>query len=418
MKNKPFVAEKIEDRVDLLEEKVESQLVIAEKIGLREDAMRRVCGTIALVALIIEIGFFLAAGYGAVGGIGMRFGWIQHLPGFNIFVQGPSERLQRIIMPMQNFETTESEFKNEFSFVIPDHVQGQAPVPRFENRDFWFPALVFLLAFECGFVIDMIRRIFASINRGKQPFCRDNIKYLIITSALVFLMCFQQPMFILLELLLIALILIFQYGNVLQQKADSTINDQENIIFSLAEITEAKSGQTGQHIKRVSEYSRVLSAGMGLSAARIEEIRLASVLHDVGKLMIDSRILDKPGKLTDEEYAIIKQHVNYGEKLLDNVDGSVLSTAKVIARDHHERWDGKGYSNGHAGNDVSLEGRIVAVADVFDALSSRRSYKDAWSLDDAYNEIVRNAGTQFDPEVVEVFKANWAEIQKIAEQYK
>ncbi len=405
MINKPFVAEKIEDRVDELEERVESQLVIAEKIGLREDAMRRVCGTIALIALFIEIGFFLAAGYGVIGGLGMKFGWVHHLPGFNVFVQGPSDRLQRIIMPMERFESE--------SFRIPDF-----PQKPFENRVFLFPALIFFLAFECGFVIDMIRRIFSGINRGSQPFCRENIKYLIITSALVFLMCFQQPMFILLELLLIALILIFQYGNVLQQKADSTINDQENIIFSLAEITEAKSGQTGQHIKRVSEYSRVLAAGMGLSAARTEEIRLASVLHDVGKLMIDSRILDKPGKLTDEEYAIIKQHVDYGEKLLDNVDGSVLSTAKVIARDHHERWDGKGYSRGRSENDVSLEGRIVAVADVFDALSSKRSYKDAWSLEDAYNEIIRNAGTQFDPSVVEVFKSHWSEIQSIAEQYK
>ncbi len=386
--------------VTSLEDRVEAQMILADKIGIREDAMRKVCGTIALLALIIEILFFAASLFGAVGVLGLRFGWIDHLPGFGIFIRGPSDQFRNIIMPMEK--------------IGEEYELRLAPHP----MDYRFPIRLFLLSFEIGFVIDMIRRIFAHIRWGQQPFCRSNIKCLIIAAALVIIMCFQQPLFILLELLLVALILIFQYGNVLQQKADSTINDQENIIFSLAEITEAKSGQTGQHIKRVSEYSRVLAAGMGLTAARTEEIRLASVLHDVGKLMIDSRILDKPGKLTDEEYAVIKTHVDYGEKLLGNVDGSVLTTAKVIARDHHERWDGKGYSAGRSGHDISLEGRIVAVADVFDALSSKRSYKEAWTLDDAYNEIVKQSDTQFDPAVVEVFRNNWDAIRNIAETYR
>ncbi len=390
------VITQIENRTVCMENHIVSQLAFADKIETRVSAMRKVCRIISIIALIIEILFFIAASYGLVGGLCMRLGISDRYVMWNSMASTSSLNM---LIPMNS-------------------IIRNRPMMDSRHAVFIFHMIMFFMSVQWGFVVEFVRRIFRNISSGKAPFIKDNIRNLTYCSILVFLSCFVQPVLFLLFLILIALILIFQYGNVLQEKADSTITDQENIIFSLAEITEAKSGQTGQHVKRVSEYSRVLAAGMGLPASKVEEIRLASVLHDIGKLMIDSRILDKPGKLTDEEYAMIKKHVDYGEKLLETVDGSVLSTARVIARDHHERWDGKGYSKGLSQDNISLEGRIVAVADVFDALCSKRSYKEAWTLDDAYAEITKQAGTQFDPEVVEVFVANWGIIRGIVEQYR
>ena len=191
---------------------------------------------------------------------------------------------------------------------------------------------------------------------------------------------------------------IMEYGAYIQERADETNRIQEEIIMSFAEITENKSGQTGQHIKRVSEYSRVLAKQLGLAEDKVELIRIASTMHDVGKLMIPPEILEKPGKLTDEEYAIIKTHTTMGGQLLYN--------------------DGKGYPTGLAGEDISLEGRIVAVADVYDALTSRRSYKNAWSEKDAYDEIIKGRGSQFDPKVVDAFAAAHDKILEVRDKYK
>jgi len=136
-------------------------------------------------------------------------------------------------------------------------------------------------------------------------------------------------------------------------------------------------------------------------------------MHDIGKLLVPTEILEKPGRLTDEEYATIKQHTTDGGRLLENVDGDVMHLSRTIALDHHERWDGNGYAQEKAGEDISFEGRIVAVADVYDALTSRRSYKEAWDDRDAYNEIVRCSGTQFDPQVVEAFKRRYDDINAV-----
>ena len=204
--------------------------------------------------------------------------------------------------------------------------------------------------------------------------------------------------------------LIFEYGAYLQDKAEETSRIQEEVIVSLAEITENKSEQTGQHIRRVSEYSRILARQMGFAEEAAENLRLASTMHDLGKLMIPSEILEKPGRLTDEEFAEIKKHPGYGEHLLHNVEGDTMTLPAPVALEHHERYDGKGYPNGEAGEEISLEGRIVAVADVYDALTSRRSYKDAWDPKAAYDEIVRCSGTQFDPKVVEAFVAAYDQI--------
>lgn len=211
---------------------------------------------------------------------------------------------------------------------------------------------------------------------------------------------------------------IMEYGAYIQKRADQTNRIQEEIIVSFAEITENKSGQTGQHIKRVSEYSKIIAQQLGLPASSVENVRIASTMHDVGKLLIPSEILEKPGRLTDEEFAIIKKHTVYGGQLLENVEGRTMVLSRTIALQHHERYDGKGYPEGKVAADISIEGRIVAVADVFDALTSKRSYKEAWSEEDAYHEIIKGRGTQFDPQVVDAFVAARDKIQKVRETFR
>ena len=192
---------------------------------------------------------------------------------------------------------------------------------------------------------------------------------------------------------------------------------QEEIILSLSEITEAKSGQTGKHVKRVSEYTRVLAGALNFSNEDIEKMRVASMMHDIGKLMIPSEILDKKGRLTNEEFDVIKTHAALGEEILHNTNGPIMDCAKIIALDHHEKWDGRGY-NGKKGSEISIEGRIVAVADVYDALVSKRSYKDAWDEKAARQEIVVQSGKQFDPEVVDAFIKHYDEILGVWKKYK
>lgn len=181
------------------------------------------------------------------------------------------------------------------------------------------------------------------------------------------------------------------------------IDIQETVILSVAEIIEAKSPQTGQHVKRVSEYVRLLCTELGYSKNETERIRIASMLHDIGKLSIPAEIIEKKGKFTPEEYEIMKTHVTEGEKILSKTPGYTMELARIIALQHHERWDGSGYL-GMKGNQIDKISRIVAVADVFDALVSSRSYKKSWPPEKVYDYIVSESGTHFDPWVVDAFK--------------
>ena len=254
---------------------------------------------------------------------------------------------------------------------------------------------------------------------GERPLDAERAKAIRHRSWYVLLFLLYNPILALVSFALIVLFsYIMEYGGYVQERADETNHIQEEMIMSFAEITENKSGQTGQHIKRVSEYSRVLATQLGLSHDQVENIRIASTMHDVGKLLIPSEILEKPGKLTDEEYATIKTHTTLGGKLLENVEGEEMQLSRTIALQHHERPDGKGYPAALEGETISLEGRIVAVADVYDALTSRRSYKDAWSEMDAYNEIIKGRGTQFDPAVVDAFVKAHDQILEVREKFK
>ncbi len=191
------------------------------------------------------------------------------------------------------------------------------------------------------------------------------------------------------------------------------INLQEDVIEAFADILENKSSENGGHVRRVAIYSEILAKELGLSAEIASTIRIASMMHDIGKILIPNEILEKNGNLSDEEYDIMKRHVLYGDHILKTSRVKILATARNIAREHHERWDGKGYMLGLKGDEISIEAQIVAVADVFDALTSRRSYKHAWDIRDAISEILKGKGTQFSPRVVDAFLRSAISFRKI-----
>lgn len=202
----------------------------------------------------------------------------------------------------------------------------------------------------------------------------------------------------------------------LGSKNSELYEDQENLILALSQIIENKSENTGQHVRRVAEYTEVLCKSLGYSNEESWKISLASMMHDVGKIMIPESILEKPGKLTDEEFAVVKNHIKYGKQMLEKSPGELFSLSTEIAYQHHEKWDGSGYM-GVKGENIPHCARCVALADVFDALVSRRSYKKPWTPEQAYDEIVSQKGRHFDPEVVDAFVLNFDKFKAIMERY-
>ena len=201
----------------------------------------------------------------------------------------------------------------------------------------------------------------------------------------------------------------------LNQEIEET---QKEIIFVMGEIGESRSKETGNHVKRVAEYSRILALHAGLKPEEAELIKMASPMHDIGKVAIPDAILKKPGKLTDEEFEVMKSHTEIGQSLLKNSHRHILRAAAVIAHQHHEKWNGRGYPNGLAGEQIHMYGRITAIADVFDALASDRYYKKAWELDRILNLLKEERGHHFDPFVVDAFMDNLPEILAIKDTYK
>ncbi len=188
-------------------------------------------------------------------------------------------------------------------------------------------------------------------------------------------------------------------------------------IFRLATAAEFRDNDTGAHIQRVSMYCEAVAHTMGLPQQRCQELLFAAPMHDVGKLGVPDAILTKAGPLTPEERDAMKKHTLIGAEILRGSDNEVIRTAERIALTHHEKWDGTGYPRGLKGADIPVEGRICAVADVFDALTSKRSYKDAFPLEKAYAIINKDAGTHFDPEVVSAFVRSRDVIESIQEAY-
>ena len=188
---------------------------------------------------------------------------------------------------------------------------------------------------------------------------------------------------------------------------------QLDTVERLAIVAEFKDKVTARHIHRMSEYCAVIARGMGLPPGEVELITHASRMHDVGKIAVPDSILRKPSSLDGSEWDVMRRHPTIGSVILDNSSSQLLQAGRVIAMSHHERWDGGGYPSGLRGDKIPLWGRICAVADVFDAITSERPYKPAYPNDEAIRVLKEGSGSQFDPQVVEAFFRHLDEILAI-----
>jgi putative two-component system response regulator len=181
-------------------------------------------------------------------------------------------------------------------------------------------------------------------------------------------------------------------------------------ILRLARAAEFKDDDTGSHLLRMSDYAAIVARQLGLTPDEVDVILHAAPMHDIGKIGIPDQILCKPGKLDPEERAMMMRHCEIGAKILSGSDSEMIQTAETIAWTHHERWDGKGYPRNLEGEDIPLVGRIAAIADVFDALTTKRPYKEAFPVDRAFTILREERGRQFDPRVVDAFFVQEEEI--------
>lgn len=189
------------------------------------------------------------------------------------------------------------------------------------------------------------------------------------------------------------------------------------IVQRLGLAAEYKDNETGLHVIRMSHYSRVLALAAGFSEAQAEELLNAAPMHDVGKIGIPDHILLKPGKLTEEEWQVMRRHPRIGADIIGQHSDELLQSAWAIALCHHEKWDGTGYPTGLKGEDIPLMARIAALADVFDALTTERPYKKAWTIEAAVSHIEAHAGSHFDPGLIEPFRQALPEMLRIREQF-
>lgn len=199
---------------------------------------------------------------------------------------------------------------------------------------------------------------------------------------------------------------------------EDIIENQKDLIYVLGEVVENRSHETGLHIKRVALISELLARKYGFSEEYATMIKLASPLHDIGKVGIPDDILHKNGKLSVDEYQIIKKHAELGYRLLNKLDKPLIKMAATIAHEHHEYFNGLGYPTGLVGEHIAIEARIVSLVDVFDALSSRRIYKEPWTDAEIIDYLNKNKSVQFDPELVDLFMENFDEIISIRECFK
>jgi response regulator RpfG family c-di-GMP phosphodiesterase len=191
---------------------------------------------------------------------------------------------------------------------------------------------------------------------------------------------------------------------------------QREIVSLLSEAIEARSLESGNHVNRVAAYSELLATGLGLPPTEVIKVRLAAPLHDVGKISIPDSILHKPAKLTPQEWAVMRTHAMLGYQILRKSPRPVVQAGATIALTHHEKWDGSGYPYGLQGEDIPLFGRIVALADVFDALITRRSYKERWSVDAVHGYIREQRGRHFDPKLVDLLCGHIGDFVRISEE--
>jgi len=198
---------------------------------------------------------------------------------------------------------------------------------------------------------------------------------------------------------------------------EDIIATQKEVLSTLGELGEWRSKETGDHVNRVALYSELLAREYGCSDTDIELLKMASPMHDIGKVIIPDNILLKPGKLTEDEFTTMKDHTVYGWEIFHKSKHPLLQTAALIAHEHHEKWDGSGYPKGLKGIDIHLFGRITAIADVFDALSHERVYKKAWEMEKVLEFLKAQSGKSFEPKLVDIFLENIDAIIQIKHTY-
>lgn len=202
------------------------------------------------------------------------------------------------------------------------------------------------------------------------------------------------------------------------EKATKNLLDREHETLQiLGKTAEYKDPETASHVARVARYSKLLAKEYGLSEKEQDIVFYAAPFHDLGKVGIEDKILLKPGRLDEEEYKIMKTHAQMGYEILKDSKSEYLQAGAVIALTHHEKWDGSGYPNGLVGENIHVFGRIVSIADVFDALTSFRPYKKAWSFEDALKYLQEKSGIDFDPKMVDIFKEKIEDVKVIYRQF-
>ena len=193
---------------------------------------------------------------------------------------------------------------------------------------------------------------------------------------------------------------------------------QKEVIFTMGSIAERRSKETGNHVKRVAQYSKIFALHYGLSEEEAELLKQASPMHDIGKVAIPDNILNKPARFTKEEFEKMKEHAILGYEMLKGSTRPLLKLASIVAYEHHEKYDGSGYPRGLKGQEIDINGRITAIADVFDALGSSRVYKPAWSDEKIFELFKKERGKHFDPQLVDIFFENLDEFLAIRDSFK
>ena len=191
---------------------------------------------------------------------------------------------------------------------------------------------------------------------------------------------------------------------------------QRDIVYTLGFVGELRSKDTGKHVERVAEYAGLMARLYGMDSEEAEVVKLAAAMHDIGKVAIPDGILNKPSQLSDEERAVMNKHTQWGYHIFSRSKKPILQAAATIAYEHHEKWDGSGYPRGLKGEQIHIYGRIAALVDVFDALGTKRSYKEAWSLEDIYAAIRTESGKHFDPKLVDLFVDHYGDFLSIRER--
>lgn len=207
----------------------------------------------------------------------------------------------------------------------------------------------------------------------------------------------------------------FKEVEALQKEIEET---QREVVFTMGAIGESRSKETGNHVKRVSKYTYLLAKYSGLPQKECEMLQQASPMHDIGKVAIPDSVLNKPGRFNEEERAIMDTHAQLGYDMLQSSERPLIKMAAIVAYEHHEKWNGQGYPNKLAGEDIHIYGRITAVADVFDALGSDRVYKKAWDDERIFKLFKEERGRHFDPQLVDIFFEHLDEFLEIRDSLK